>query len=1435
MKHKRKIAWGLVVALVASIFPNTVYANSQNGIAGIRLTGEELTHTYNTTQEILHPTIEIAWEAPESKATDGNELHEVEFYKVQVKEFGNGSMPTKIMETKNLGNINTFKIGPETQFYINGIATSEKVKSGGKYEVYVLAGHSHYREVNGIQEKYEVWSTRNEEKLTVVTDFNTKVTTAEEGLKVTWEYIPNMDYKLYYIKDEKGLHKTKKAILEAKPKASEKTITAQEAEKLKVVKNGRTYVEYTIKGLDPRAKYSLFVEPIIDKSLGIYTNAHTDAKGPKVVSGMTAITLAIELMSATSLKLVWGVIQTEAFGSGLERVVAEARPKGEGGDFETIAEKNNIDSAVNHMTHIVVDRPEVETEFRVAFYFKDQKEPIYSNIVIYTPIFEVVPPYSPKVPELYIKELAENNAIKRAKYLVTGDKIAFDDEVNWKDSKFIARTFHAAFTPEPYIQVVWDAPKKPSQEDPKKQVVDYDLVYDLWIGESFDEVSKPTYEGLVVENQRIVEGDTTHLIGQHQKEDEIIGMKWQLTKDANGEPIKKNKTYYIKIVAKKRIPGGDTYVASQPTVVGLTIDKNGNITKPSVMGKPPLGIKKDSVTETAMTIEWATLWAEILANNPKIYQEDEAEMLLAETGASIIYKVANDGEKPIRFKPQDAAEVIRLYGRQKDAIEDIIGKLPMEHYYSRFLTLGKDVQYEVAVETYDTLYSRLNGVSIEKWMKDVAKDDKNSGLLWEGIQPKERTEIESAHYNVWLEQEINHTTNDGQSFKPNTRYIIMLRAYRMIDGVKVAQSFPSYVMGTTLTDFPPIEPKPIAPTIEVVDETDHSLDVEWTYNRDFDYELRYSIGDDPEKAKVWKFTSVDDVKLHDPSKNMYYFVDGQAARVTIRGLFPETYYNVWVRAKQKKGSLVSEWSTPDTGCTDPLAVPDVPRGLGPASKQSLKDLGLEYDPVGSDYITIEWMKNPDDLGVQTEGTMKKFYTYDIMFADNVAFEDSTVVTVTDALGSKDSVDFLAKVIAKHNKLLPNRPYYFKVRARVTISDSEINKELSKESEYSKWVRIFTKKTDDEYDGGENENVVIYPDKVEESYNNGIWEWEIVDAQGVITDIVTTNEYFYTIDMTLYKGRYDATIRRAILPVSVVQALVGQRMELEVITNRGIYEIPASALAYKLQKVDAKDQVIVEFETMLAYDLRDLAKPYPHIVESGEALSITVNAKNAGKQKLTYFDAPIDVCLKLENPTSYQRNTYKTYSYDYSKGDWLEAGHMVQTRPEGTYLSYRSTRPGIYALYRMDTYHEIKDINYAMQQLLANYHIPKLGTYYKQNTSVYSNQYIQLMLGLAHGQREIDLDGYVSDGTKEKARLTKLYVEAGGAVTEEQAIHGAVRLYEMKTGYRVQQASGNFSGVSTKYRESVAKAYALGIIDNVNPQRQITYGDLCTLIIKVLPN
>lgn len=1450
MKAKKKMAALLAGVMLANLIPINLYANQQSPVLDIRVQDPGVGHVQDASYpEKIKPKVDIWWEQPKttipggntgSSPSDANGTHPLEHYQIQLTNYGKPSGASGYWNALSrsikpgTGNMTApigagYKEGFGYDWAGNLQDEATHLENGSFYSAAVYPVHFHEREIQQGGKPVTIKDPIVPNKGLInstyfITDFDTVVAPVDQGLSVSWEYIPGADYELVYVPGEK------KTEGEIRGSSLAKTISVKDDEaKRHLVKgeDGRVRVAYTLTDVTPKQIYSIFVEvegfsknpaPITFNRKEM-TNNRTDAAGPKVVQGVPAINIEIFDAGKNKIQIVWGEIEWATIGDKLEKVEVHAREDGTPAwdHVATMYAESDM-----KLESIVLDEPKTSTWYRVKFVFKgSETEYIWSNEALYVPTPMRIQPSSPKIPKPYGPNIPLTEANKKD-YLVSGDlrKITPD---------FIESTFHGIISPSTQIQLVWDAPRQPQNY----KEIDYSLFYDLWVTDDVSLISgEQTIEPLM-KDQQITETMQTNLITSQANEADVIGFKMLLEEYVSGDglvkKLKSNNTYYIKIIAKKQY--GNEYVPSQPTVVSISIDKNGDIFQPPVIGKPPLRVKKGSITETEVTIEWLTAWHEILTKNMALYDQLPNEQILAEVGATRVYtsEVKTTTGPMIRFEYVDESYKQHLLYKEthveqvEQQVDKVYGAGTFDkYYYDRLMKLDKNVEYEIEVMEYKSVEDKLvAGETIEEWVYKKAGDDKT--LTWETFKPKQGTTDEMDL--TWTEYTV-----DG--LKPNTKYMMMIRAYRELDdGTILKQSFPSYVIATTDTDYVGPEPTPTVPDLFLKkgSETDTSFAVYWKYNKDFTYELRYSMGDDPEKAKVIDF------KISDNPDDKNYVANGTDAVVPIYGLFPETTYNVWIRAKQKVGPGLSTWSTPATGTTKPVQAPEVPKGLGAASYQSILDLAQDFKPIGKDYITVEWNKNPNDVGIQTEGNITKRYEYDLEFANNVEFLDSTVVTVKDNLEDSTVADVLAKNIVKFNKLIANKPYYVKVKARIILEDTESKKVISKESDYSKWVRINTSKSDEEYDGGENDNVVTYPDVIEESYDKGIWEWEIVDAQTVISEIVTSNDYFYTIEVIEYKDRYDAVTRRLKIPVSVIQALIGQRMELRIITNQGIYEIPASTMGYMLEGTNARDLVQIDLETKLAYDLRGIAKPYPHIVEKGEELSVTVKSKQKGIREMKRFDGMIKVALKLDHDKAYKYSTYKTYTYDYSKGDWVLESHKVDSREDATYITYSTPRTGVYTLYRMDTYVQPSDTNASMQQILATYNIPKLGTTYRAKDKVEADVYINLLLGMANGYSVIDLDTRVSESSLRQARASQIYIgDRRGYVTQEQAIHGVVRLYEMNTGYRVKPSSKTFAGVSPEYRESVSKAYALGMIEDISPKSTVTYGQLSMLLTFVLP-
>ncbi|MGL4736439.1 MAG: fibronectin type III domain-containing protein [Cellulosilyticaceae bacterium] len=1410
MNKRRLMAWVLLVVMMINLLPHALFAN--DALLPVEGTIEiTVLSTPDPNGGQVTPDVEIKWKDDgRGSVTSGGVTYSFLHYQIRLTDlvekkthYSEGRKTTSVK-------LQDLKFGFDS-YGNKPIGDAYAVENGKVYQVEIIPVYTYsVNKPDGSSEpRYDV-PTATPQSMYFITDFDAAMQDTEDGLMMTWEYIPGADYEVAYtLADKKTVSEFGQGIDGTIPVIRD-TVTSQVAAQSLIVENGKTKVKYTISPATPGQIYSAYVVVSNYKIAGSLKkpvmNETTGLKGPKVVKAIPAIEIRVNNVGNERIKISWNFQSWVGLDGSLQKIIVY----GKGINENVFTPKLEIPTTNMTVESAILDEPKKETYYYLDFIFKDKAGKLYtikSKTVFYTPFVLREEPLKPHIPKPYadhMKDQIEQEGTK-SDYLVSEDHTRPITDLTFKEN-----TFHSKLNENGGLQIVWDLPKK--VVDGTKEN-DFDLSYDLWITDDKKMVENnvpPVYE-----NVKIGAEDKASQVLSYTDQTPV-GLKYlvqnYISLSGKVMPIKANKTYYIKMVAKRAY--GSDYARSQPTVVSITIDKNGDIARPPVLGKPPLQL--DHTTTQTATIKWREQWYEILARDLSMYADPD-EKVLGQMGSGRVYldqPIATTGAA-IHFKFEEGRKEYTLY--EEDYVKEVKEKVGLERYkrdyYDRKLSLGADVSYETKVVPYNDVLGQLgSGEGIEQW---VAKQGDQEG--WAPINP-----VDGADTNKGWKL---HTV---EGLTPNTKYVMMIRAYRMVDGEKLSQTFPSYVIATTLSDYVSPEPTPKVPELYLESKTDTSLAVWFTYNKQFDYEVVYSRKDDPSTAMTWAF------KVSDDPTNKDYIPDGGKAIVTINGLFPETTYNVWIRAKQKKGEQVSAWSNPVTAKTDAIRAPQVPTGLGPAAYQSIVEINQDFPPIGKDYITVEWTKDPNDQGVQTEGSMEKHYEYTLEFADNVEFMDALSVTVSDKNGEQASkaAEILAKNMVKFNQLASNRPYYVRVKARIVLTDTETKRILTKESDFSKGVRILTKKSDDEYDGGENDNIVIYPDAIEENYSNGTWTWEICDAQTIISEIIGKKDYFLTVDMTLYNGRADALVRKVRVPKSVWDALVGQKMELKVITSYGVYQIPAQAMSYATQGMNAKQMIELTFSKTYLYDVMAIAKPYPYTFKKAERLEIRIEGR---QEPVSRLDTMLRAELKLDFAGDYLYNNIQAHTYDAKTGSWVREASSVQTRSDGTYIGFSTPRLGVYGLYSVTDYTPPSGASYSMSQLLGRYEITGLGSTYRKNDQVHSDQYIQLILGVAQNKSVIDLTTPPSNDAREKARAAQLYISRqDGFVTQEQAISGVVRLYELRSGSKIKASANRVSGVSPAYKEAIGKAYAIGLIDGINAAAPVTYSQLCDWMIQVLP-
>lgn len=1429
MYKKKLTAWGLLIIMMISAIPISVFADAQTPSRNNSIVNVTVTSTKNLLATT--PNVQVQWTGVTNEYKGGDH-HATGFYRFIVTDMLNNTSMTSGTVPATGG------ADQSSQSYIadlGALLNNTNFTSGKLYRLELQPGHNEI--VNGITTQR--WATTGNAGVTYfITDFNTKMEKEDGKLKITWEYIEGASYDIYYLQANKSTAAEVRQGTTGDGGASiptvQVTMSREQAAENQETVNGVKRVKYVIENPQPGQIYSAYVVPnnVAPSSVNnypyanIHQNKEMGSTGPRVAQASTNIDLKVFNVEPNNVRLEWNLpswitltktlLRTEIYkideGSNVPDRIGTIYNEG-------LGEKKDL----GYYQYL---RPTKNTTFYVKFFIKQGAETIEieTEKVLYVPGQAVDRPLKPQIPEPFPTNISQDELQPNwERYVIPGD------DMPYTSTQFKNNTFHVKEANPLSVQVVWNAPKKINSSG--NEVIDYDVVYDVYVAKNQNLLDNesliPVLNNIpfieTVKDQLVLKQNNTTVIGfkalfnQYVKEDNTLAS------------LNANSTYFIKVVAKRSY--GDDYITSDPTIVSITIDKDGQIFTPPILAKPPL--KLHETTTDSATLRWRTTWKEIFdkqGNTRPGYDEDEKQKALEWN--SVVY-TGTTTEPYIRFKSaqgltEHILETANRVNAVKAAVKASAGNdedYYATHYLDRTVTLGTDSRYEFKVLSYDEVNREINQYyqqtgnlfTIENWL---ARAGTISEENWQTISPHIPTNNLESDNNNWLEY-----THGG--LQPNTRYVLLIRAYKVLDdGTRLVQTYPSYVLATTLTDFESPEEVPKTPELNLDTKDDESITVWWLYNNSFNYEIIYSRLDDVSKAKPWPFT------ISDVPGSPGYVSNGAKASVKITGLSPETTYNIWIRAKQKKGTQESAWSNPVTATTDALGIPAMPTGLGPAAYQSILELGQDFTPIAKDYITVEWIKNSNDTEENTSS--QKQYSYVVQFADNPEFLDATVVNTSGGTGGDNGAgnyEILAKNMVKFNNLIANRPYYVKVKTVLTFKDTEGNREIVRESEYTSWVRILTKTSTDEYDGGENDNIVIYPDAIKQDYSKDIWTVEIVDTAKIISEIMKKKDYFFTLKMEKYDNRYDAVIRRLKIPKTVLDTLINQRMELKIVTLSGVYELPAKALQVYTKQYSAKDIVQLDFTKVLDYKITAINRQYPEILLKGEQLDITIRGKT-NTTVVKKLDGFLKAKIKLDIPQEYLYKDLFAYTYNFDMAGWQRENYTVDALTD-TYIVYSTAVPGIYTVYEKLKIASSSASSYGMRLLANKYGISALGTLYFQNEIVHSDQYMHLLLGMAQNRSEIDLTAPIYADTRTRARTAGIYTESSsGGITEEQAIAGVVKIYELKTGYKIKPSTVRFNNVGASYQEAVAKAYAIGLIDSINPKQLVRYNTLCDWLLQV---
>lgn len=1450
--------------MIISFLPQVTWATWQKPVKEI--TNIELTHQVDTTpgKDNIFPNISLEWTIPEendltTQGTSGDGTKEPTSYIVNFQNTVDGVSGEDVIS----GDFSEYKASTgrlAATFGYKGIKEQNRdllkeiLKSGSLYKVTITPSHNHYVYNKADGSYYPVKAQLDERTYPnatpkyLITDFNMRAET-KDGLTFKWEFIPGVSYSLYYDVVDINENVSTPTDITNNPV----TITAAQAVELA---KGNNEVVYSVdeSKIQPGQIYAACVIPqsvqansenkLPSNAIG---NVAYNKTSPKIVYATPEIPLNISSVGENKIRLSWNMpswLQIDE--KNLKGIVIQSRKVGS-------EEWEDMATIYRNPYYFDCNKPEEDTEYRLVFNISNNGNSNASNIMLYTTITQYIAdegvdvPFAPRVPKEFPVEAAkkdiESYLDKNTDYLTKIDANYDDIELSWENiDEFAKHTFHYSINESKSadIQLVWDAEKNSETGEPN-----FNLYYDIWVSDTkqgLNTVSKYYTDLLINKENAITKGDKT-----------VVGLKTTI------ENLAPNKTYYIKIVAKRK--PGDTKYQSLPTVVSITVDKLGDVYNPPSLGKPPLQVeakKEGDVNELA--VKWTEEWYEIAAKNASQLYGDTGEDILARYGMGRIYLYSEDGKPYLRFKEPQAGtnNVYELYGKQSDVfnkLKQIKTEVDTHHssgyYNSQFIEnhvlLGSDTKYEMIVMKESEVDEQRGDEPIEKWVANFTTTGK--AYSWEPIDNSLVTtiinDVPGKMYNITVDYK-------KEELKANTTYLIMMRTSRVVDGKPVYNVMPSYILGTTLSEHVSKPTVPKTPILKLDKVSSSSIKVKWDYDETFDYELRYSRLDDPDKAEVWTFTE-EDKKA---------FVNGQTAYATVTGLLPETTYNLWIKAKQKQDNvqegqvvLESDWSTPVTCKTLILDAPTVPQGLGLASYQSIQEAGKDFQPKGEGYLTVEWMRISEDVNNTDE---RRAYAYVLEMADNPEFRDAITVRTEskaaeenqndnnqNANGNKNenaddkendtenkekekeiASEVISVNIIRFDNLRPNAKYYFRVKSELTFTDGD--KVIKKESEFTSYIGLITSKSNSEYDGGANPNIIEYETPVIETYKNDIWTYEMVDAAKLTTQILSNKQYNFTVTLKNYKGKYDAITRRLKMPVKIMSTLSNQGMNLQLVTNIGTYQIPGEALKSYYKQYSGTDTLQIDLTRKSSTDIASYIRPLPDNYVAGEQLQIVFRSEGKST-KVNTLNKPMTVKMNSEAPGNYNYENLYTYSYNYAKGNWDSYTYQVDTE-NNKLLTFKTAYPGLNALYSRSIADGSSNSSYIMNALASNYNILGLGTPYNEKSIVSSSQYVALMLGIARNKQNINLPQGASEADYKAAKSAGIYSGGQGNVTREQALAGVVKLYEIKHGNKIKTSNMKFPGVSAAYSEAASKAYAIGMIEEMTGSKAyITYGELCDWI------
>lgn len=1356
--------------------------------------------------------IDIGWEDSMAVASSNDpDDHATEGYKIQGR---NATTNEQFSTKQTLSGVSKQEV-----------TITEKLSKGALYEYKVVPYHMH-KGANGSSSEAPYDKSTKEETAIFMSDIEVESKGYGNTLEVTFDnpsYAGKSVFTGYRIYYQKGGGNFNDKTPYVDVGINNKDLVSFKDEARQVYRLTYKINNETIK---PADVYSVKIEPMIDgqevrkaniKQIVINGEAKKFAYSLPTDSEYRSLDAYVEIPLYVNedgndyLKLVWGDISgIPAVGKQIERI-----------DILSGTEDNDINHIIasiysdfTSITSWQIEKPKVKTYYKIKVTIKsnvgNKKEYAYSMIASYDPNNVIV---TPNKPIIYPKSLVESN-------------------------KNILDLYWDTFTRPPYT-------KQEEAEATNGLYLDKNVTYDVWITDSLGNLEKfglpKILDKVPASDLQITNiDDTKNKVFQYKAEEYVTISE---TGEYIRKPIEQNKVYYIRVVATKPTDDG-LGLSSMPSIAQIYIPANGDIATPKALSKPPFKVKKDDkgvdmITQTDITVTWNTKWFEIYDDAT---QEWYANASLRD-GTIIYGKNVKDTDTIINFYDKDSEEDV------KKAFSDA-GYTDAQNILVRSMDISsKDMKYEMITVPFDEI-NQSGGY--EKYLEQIMQSDSDK---WQEIEPKFNDD-KHAEYTI-------------KELTANTKYAIILRPYRiLLDGKKDA--YPTYLLATTLPEDTVVDITPVVPTLFEVSKTDTSIEVEWPrMSNNMLYELAIDENQIEDPSKATKVIDSEEIK----NNSILYTKEDESEyqKYTIKDLFPDTGYYIWIRAKVDGTEKISEWSNPIYVKTNAIVKPNAPSGFGLASDKSVSTYNTNnntnYKPITNNYLILEWMRDPQDLLEEPK-------------ADK---GDENVEALIDSNLKKT-------YMAKFNNLIGNKYYYTRAKTKLTLAKGKDGLERSYSyiiqvspyqdfkdvmeieipktevkgdrviSAESDWTSVYKYKTGPSVDGDYDENIVddlyplptedfevVYDDKNQtltyrfrsNKKDTGNNSDNLVD-QRFISKLINNKVYNYNLDMTTHKN-YTIKNRRVELPYTIISTLNDRKISLSLTVGGTRFTLKPNFL----NTSEVKSLGQISSDAMVCIDITENPQNLPVLNYNQSYATSPQNIKmsfeNNGKVKqMSYLGSDMDVFMKLKNRGLVLENNVGAYR-NLGNNVW-DRVPSVYDNETGTH-TVKTNRLGNYATISNGLKQDNQTNASINTQISVNNKLMFTdASNLNMDSPISTVQFNNIVAGIVANKNQIAINGGLSDTEYNSLKQSGMLLQ-GSIVGREAGINTLVKLYELKTKTKYQPVDTinttpykDIKNANKAYQQNLIKAGELGFYGdatNVNPKDVMTISDMLSMVNIIL--